>query len=79
MKVRADLEAQKNNITSTSKFISKIIEPRVSEIFQIARFQIDRMIDIDQIAFGVVINFIDNVYQDLKNPLKVATKFFGRR
>ena len=25
------------------------------------------------------INFIDDVYQDLKNPLKVATKFFGRR
>ena len=25
------------------------------------------------------INFIDDVYQDLKNPINVATKFFGRR
>ena len=49
---------------------------------EITLLKIENKIDkiearLDQL--DILINFIDNVYQDLKNPLKVATKFFGRR
>ena len=70
------VEAQDNNITSSSKFISQIIEPRISEIFQIAKFQIDRMIDIDQIAFGVVIT---GGGAKIKNITDVAESIFNRQ
>ena len=41
-------------------FISKIIEHRVSEIFQMAKFEVDRMIDIDKISLkkGKPINIV---------------------
>ena len=70
------VEAQDNNITSNSKFISKIIEHRVSEIFQISKFQIDRMIDIDQIAFGVIITGGGGKIVNITN---VAESIFNRQ
>ena len=70
------VDAQDNNITSNSKFISKIIEHRVSEIFQITKFQIDRMIDIDQIAFGVVVT---GGGAKIKNIINVAEGIFNRQ
>ena len=44
-----------NNKVTNAQFISRIIEHRVSEIFQMAKFEVDRMIDIDKISFGVVV------------------------
>lgn len=49
------IDAQNNDKVSNSKFISKIIEDRVSEIFRMAKFEIDRIVDIDKISFGVVV------------------------
>ena len=46
------IDAQNNDKVSNSKFISKIIEDRVSEIFRMAKFEIDRIVDIDKISFG---------------------------
>ncbi len=77
------VDAQDNNITTNAQFISNIIEHRVTEIFQIAKFQIDRMIDIDQIAFGVVItggggkitNIIDVAESIFKRQVRIGKPF----
>ena len=70
------INAQDNSTATNARFISKIIEHRVSEIFQMAKFQIDRMIDIDQISFGVVVTGGGG---KIKNITDVANSIFQRQ
>ena len=77
------IDAQDNNITTNAKFISKIIEHRVGEIFQMAKFEIDRMIDIDKISFGVVVtgggakirNITDVAESIFKKQIRIGKPF----
>ena len=77
------IDAQDNNVTTNAKFISKIIEHRVGEIFQMAKFEIDRMIDIDKISFGVVVtgggakirNITDVAESIFKKQIRIGKPF----